>query len=193
MRPLGSKYKDAEASTGGFEKLPAGGYVCKITEARDCPVGFDPQRPDKGDYIAVVFDIAEGPFKGYYDDDFGKEHKSAHTYYASYRDDNFNRFKGFLKAIDESNSGTTFAEQAINGLKEQQLVGKLVGILMGEEEYNSNYGDVRVNVKARNVCSAERIRKGDFQVPKLRKLKEAPAAPAIPSGFTAMTDDDLPF
>ena len=31
MKPLGKAYKDAEASTGDFKRLPAGGYIAKIT------------------------------------------------------------------------------------------------------------------------------------------------------------------
>ena len=193
MKPLGKKYKDAEATRGSFERLPAGGYVCKIVEAVDCPIGFNSMQPEKGEYIALVYDIAEGPYKDYYNDDFGKKYKSAHTYYASYKDTNFGRFKGMLTAIDESN-GTTFVAQAENGLKEQQLVGKILGVVLGEEEYNSDYGYVRVSLKARYVCSADKIRKGEFKVPELKKLKESTTSKSAPTeGFTPLGDEDLPF
>jgi hypothetical protein len=191
MRPLGKAYRNAEATSGDFEKLPAGGYVCKITEVQDCPVGFDSRRPDSGNYLAIVYDIAEGPFKGYYSDEFGQSHKSLHTYYASYKESNLGRFKGFLKAIDESN-GTNFEALGEKGLDEKQLVGKLIGITIGYEEYNSTRGTVEEGAKARVCMSADRIRKGEFKVPELKKLKEAPKA-AVPEGFTPLSDEDVPF
>lgn len=193
MRPLGKIYKDAEASTGNYEKLPAGGYVCKIIAAEDCPVGFNRNAPEKGDYTKIVYDIAEGQYKGYYSDEWGQKNTFAHTYYASYSDNNLGRYKGFLKAIDESNGTTSFETAAEKGFNEQLLVGKLIGIVIGYEEYENNMGEVKESAKASYVCSVGRILKGDYKVPELKKLKETTAPSGIPTGFTPMTDADVPF
>lgn len=196
MKPLGKIYNETEANMGDFERLPAGGYVCKITSAKDCPLGFKAGKPDAGNYIEIIYDIAEGQYKGFYSDDWGEKHPTAHSYYASYKDSNFGRFKGFLKAIDESNN-TNFEQQAVTGLDEKQLVGKLIGLVIGYEEYNTDRGEVKESAKARFACSAARIRSGDFKVPELKKL-EAKAAPAADprDGFTpfgAIDESQIPF
>lgn len=191
MRALGKNYKEAEASTGDFEKLPAGGYVCKIVAAEDCPVGFNVSAPEKGDYTKIVYDIAEGQYKGYYSDDWGQKNTFAHTYYASYSDGNLGRYKGFLKAIDESN-GTTFETAAEKGYDEKQLVGKLIGIVIGYEEYENNRGEVKESAKASYACSVDRIRKGDFKVPELKKLEVVQQSNPL-AGFTPLNDDGVPF
>lgn len=193
MRPLGKNYREAEASSGIFEKLPAGGYVCRIILAEDCPVGFNPREPQKGDYTKIVYDIAEGPYKGYYSDDWGQKNTFAHTYYASYSEKNLGRYKGVLKAVDESN-GTNFEPQAEFGFDEKLLTDKLIGIVIGYEEYESDRGEVKESAKAAYVCSVDRIRKNDFKVPELKKLAGSTSpTPSIPSGFTPLDDSAVPF
>ena len=190
MKALGKNYSDAEASTDGWERLPAGGYVAKILKATDCPLGFDKKRPERGDYIEIVFDIAEGPQKGFYSDEWGKSHTFAHNFMMSYKETALGMFKGRLKAIDESN-GTEFVKDAVTGLNEQQLVGKLVGIVVGYEEYETDRGEVRERSYVKEVRSVDKIRNGDFKVPELKKL--APKAEDPKDGFTPFDELDLPF
>ena len=188
MKPLGKQYSDAEArGDGGFERLPAGGYVCKITDVEDVTAK---------DYLALTFDIAEGDRKGFYSDEWGLSHPYAHRFILSYKESALGMFKGRLKAIDESN-GTEFVKEAVAGLKEQQLVGKLVGLVIGYEEYASDRGDTRTRTYVKSVLSVDKIRNGEFKVPELKKL-DAATAPAIPTntaeppaGFS--WGDDVPF
>ena len=183
MEALGKAYDDAEA-TGTFERIPAGGYVVKITEVKD---------ETARDYLRVVYDIAEGPQKGFYSDDWGKEHPFAHNFILSYKETALGMFKGRLKAIDESN-GTDFVKEAVTGLKEQQLVGKLVGVVIGYEEYETDRGEVRERSYVKEVRSVEKIRTGDFKVPELKKLGEKTAKSEDPAaGFTPFNDAELPF
>lgn len=187
MKPLGKQYSSAEARGDGFERLPAGGYVCRIIAVEDVTAS---------DYLSVVFDIAEGDYKGFYSDDWGKDHPYAHRFFMSYKETALGMLKGRLKAIDESN-GTEFVKEAVAGLKEQQLVGKLVGLVIGYEEYNSDRGDKRTRIYVKSVLSVDKIRNGEFKVPELKKL-DAAAAPAIPAnaaeppaGFS--WGNDVPF
>ena len=180
MKALGKAYDDAEAS-GTFERIPAGGYVAKITEVKD---------ETKKEYLRVVYDIAEGPQKGFYSDDWGKEHPFAHNFILSYKESALGMFKGRLKAIDESN-GTDFVKEAVTGLKEQQLVGKLVGVVVGYEEYINDRGELKERSYVKEVRSVDKIRSGDFKVPELKKLE--PKAEDPKDGFTPFDELDLPF
>ena len=47
---------------GEFQRMPSGGYVCKITNVEDVPI--DP-KTGKGDYLKIEYDICEGEFKDY--------------------------------------------------------------------------------------------------------------------------------
>lgn len=44
-------YNEVKASTGEYARLPAGGYVCKITKVEDVAAK---------EYLRVSFDIYEG-------------------------------------------------------------------------------------------------------------------------------------
>lgn len=183
MKPLGKAYEDAEASTGEFKRLPAGGYIVKITAV---------ENKDDKEYLNITFDIAEGEFKGFYEDEWGKAHPYAHSFIRSYKEKALGMFKGFLKAVDASN-GTKFEERAKKGFPEGELVGKLVGVLIGYEEYCTNRGDVGERTRVSGTRPVEAIRSGDFKVPELKKLGEGnfPNSPA--PGFEQVNEADLPF
>lgn len=196
MQALGKTYKAAEATQGGeFKKLPAGGYICKIIDVEDVPMGKDPKKPDKGDYLRVYFDIADGEYKGYYSDDFGKKYPTVHSYVRSYKEKALGMFKGFLQAVDDSN-GTDFVKAAEKGFSEKELVGKLIGLVLGYEEYESNFGEIRERIYVAANRSTQAIVEGDFKVPELKKLtanSTKSGAPAPVDGFSGIDDSDIPF
>lgn len=178
MRPV-KGYNDAQVSRE-FERLPAGGYVIKITDVKD--------EPSK-EYILITYDIAEGTYKDFYKNT-DAEHAKSHQFIRSYKSSALGMFKAFISAIDKTN-GTAFGESVEErGLNEKLLIGRQLGILLGEEEYENNRGEVRTVLKVRVCVDADRIRKGTFKVPELRKLERKPN---IPTGFTPFNDDDIPF
>ena len=185
MRGLGTQYKDAEASTGGdFVRLPAGGYVCRIIKVEDHGQELKP-------YIRVVYDINEGDYARFYADDWGKENEWSHDVRHYYTPASFGMFKGFLKAVDESN-GTNFETAAEDGFDEHRLVGLLVGYLIGEEEYEANDGTVKTRLRVRGARPIDVIREGRFKHPELKKLDDSQEdAPNIPNAPD--TANDLPF
>ena len=186
MKGLGENYKNAEASIGGdYEKLPPGGYVCAIKKVIN---------NEGKSYLQIVYDIREGQYKDFYNNDWGKDNEWAHTAYHSYSEKAHGVFKGFLKAVDESNN-TDFADQAEFGLDEQRLVGKTIGYIIGEEEYESNKGDIRTSLKVRRAVPVQVIREGRFKQPELKKLatKSATTEPLVPSKPDKANLDDLPF
>lgn len=182
MKALGDEYKQAEATGGDFERLPAGGYVCRILSVED----VNTEKP----YLSVIYDIAEGDYQGFYSDDWGKKNEWAHESRHYYTQKSFGMFKGFLKAVDESN-GINLEPTAEYGLDERDLVGRLVGYVIGEEEYEGNDGTVKTRLKVRNVKSIQAIREGRFKMPELRKLDGGSAV--IPPAPSPVNDDDLPF
>lgn len=183
MKALGKAYKDAEASTGDFKRLPAGGYIAKITAVED--------KADK-EYLNITFDIAEGDFKSFYSDEWGKGHPYAHSFVRSYKEKALGMFKGFLRAVDESNN-TKFESRAEKGFPENELVGKFIGVVIGYEEYRTNRGDIGQRTRVTATKSTDIIYSGDFKVPELKVLGETQTANSPVAGFEQVNEEDLPF
>lgn len=180
-----SNWKDVRPS-GEFERLKAGGYVIRITAATD--------KADK-EYLELLYDIAEGPEAGRFSDSFWADKPYAHRFIRSYKDSALGMFKAFTNAVEESNPGYAW------DFDEKKLTGKIIGVVLGEEEYRTNRGDVNRRLYVKTVTTADRIRQGDFTVPDVVPLKEdahdgMKPAPEVSFGEpvqTSLTDDDYPF
>ena len=122
-------------------------------------------------------------------------------------------FKGFVSAVEASNKGYTF------DFDEQTLVGKVVGLVLGDEEFLNQKGQVRTRTYVNAVRSVEAIKNGDYKVPELKKLDASKVTTAATTTSSApfvdpfadtpspapakteetktvdefFTDDDLPF
>ena len=178
MNPI--KDFDKVQASGEFERLPAGGYVIRITGAADVV-------DDHGnlkEYLRIVYDIAEGPETGRYKNETA-DNDYRHSFIRSYKDKALGMFKAFTNALEESNPGYKW------DWNEAALAGKILGVVIGYEEYEANDGSVKERQRIASCISADRVREGDFKVPELKKLKADKNA--IPEGFTALTDADLPF
>lgn len=181
MKPI-KGYNAAQAS-GDYERLPAGGYVIKIT---------DVQNDEEKKYLKIVYDIAEGPERGRYKD-IDKDHDYLCSFIRSYKEKALGMFKAFIIAVDEAN-GTNFNEFVEKGLDEKDLKGNRVGVLFGYEEYNANDGSVKERLRVVRFLNIEQVRAGDFKVPELKKLAGSEIKPtAPPAGFTPLNDADVPF
>lgn len=161
-----------------------GGYAAKITRVEDVE--------DK-EYLRIEWDFADGEFKG-----ANKETMTAlgfwpYAFVASYKDSALRFFKGFKTAVENSNPNFVFKNDP------QSLVGKFVGVVLGEEEYMSNAGQVKTRLYVAEKRSGKSIREGDFKVPELKKLDPSktsvPAYAAPVQNYAPITDDDamLPF
>ena len=176
MKPI-NNWDEVQASTDEFKKLPPGGYICAILSAEDVP---------KKEYIKIVYDIAAGEYADYYSDDWGKDNLWAHTIYRSYKESAAGMFKAFINAIEESNKGYKW------NFDEKTLKGKLIGIVLGEEEYIGNDGSVKTRLKDRSTKSVRDIEENRFRIPKIKKLEEEQGTgSSAPAGF--VESDDLPF
>lgn len=108
-------------------------------------------------------------------------------------------FKRFCSAVTNSNKGFIFDGGKQNS-NEQTLVGKYIGLVIGEEQYTGNDGTVKVRPYVFSETSVDKIHSGDFIVPAFKPLPGVASEEvrvASPDGFIAVPDgaDDegLPF
>lgn len=169
---------------GSSNSLKAGGYVCKYTNVEDVA--------DK-EYLYMEFDIAEGEYKDYYDKLELQHGFWGGRCYRSYKEKALPMFKRMCSAVTKSNPGYIFDGGAQNA-DEKSLVGKLVGIVFGEEEYEKNNGDIGTRLYVHYECPVEDIRKGNFKTP-TKKLLNKPTKVdtasfmSIPEG----AGEEIPF
>lgn len=154
------------------KRLPAGGYVCKYTKVED--------RPEK-EYLYMEFDIARGDFANYYKDLSDAKGFWGGSCYRSYKEKALPMFKRMCSAVSKSNNGFVF--DGDTNADETTLIGKLVGLVLCEEEYVSNDGNIRTRLYVDREMPVEDIINGKFKVRPLKKLKEED----IPS-----TEEDTP-
>lgn len=165
-----------------------GGYIAKITKVTD---------DEKKEYLLIEWDFAEGEFRGANRETFDTFNFWPTAFVRSYKEKALRYFKGFKTAVEMSNRNYTFRNDP------QSLVGKYMGVVLGEEEYIGNNGSLKTRLYVSAVRSGKAIRDGDFTIPQLKKLdKDAQARnatsgyPAAPASDFAMLDDDdadLPF
>lgn len=194
-------YNQASAYDGsGGPRLVPGGQVCNIVGARTETVNT--QNGPKQKFV-LAYDIAEGEFAGYFDDQFkrAKEQDAGKAKWRGTYDcfilTNEGKtnpwFKGMLACIDKSNEPF---QCVVNGqLNEANLKGKLIGLLFRKEEYMGSDGKKKETVKACAARSVQTIREGTFEIPEPKLLAgSTPSRSAAPTaGFTQVDDDELPF
>lgn len=179
---------------GDFNNPAPGGYPAVILRVED--------KEDK-QYLEIQWDFPSGPYQGANQETFSRAGFWPITLRRSYKDNALGFFKAFLTALEESNPGYRFDSRNISG-----LVGKRMGVVLGEEEYQKRNGEIGERLYVYQVRSLAAIQSGDFKVPELKCLDakkpsggSAPAFPPPPaqsyggSGFSYMDggDGDLPF
>lgn len=182
MKPIANIVNVQEA--GESVKLPAGGYVCKYTKVED--------NPDKN-YLYMEYDIAEGNFKDYYKQLEERLDFWGGRCYRSYTEKALPMFKRMCSAVTKSNPGYIF--DGNEHADETTLVGKLVGMILGEEEYVGNDGSTKTRLYVVREVSIDDIRANKYKVPEIKKL-EGNATPTKDNSFVdvANTDaEEVPF
>ena len=171
---------------GNYEKLPAGGYVCKYTHVEDVA---------SKEYLYMEFDIAYGDYKDYY-----KKLSEAMSFwggrvYRSYKDAALPMFKRMCSAVSKSNPGFVFDGGKVNS-NEKTLIGKYVGLILGEEEYIGNDGNKKTRLYVHSECDINDIKAGKFKVPELKKLKDEQSGTTSNNGFMDIpnsSSEEIPF
>lgn len=159
-----------------------GGYIAKITKVED--------KEDK-EYLRIEWEFLEGEFKGSNQETFDAFGFWPLAFVKSYKEKALRFFKGFKTCVEVSNKNFVFKNDP------QSLVGKYVGVVLGEEEYLSKKGDIKTRLYVAEVRSGKAIREGDYGIPELKKYVPTgtAAAPAPAANFGLLEDDDadLPF
>ena len=174
-------------AAGEFARLQAGAYICKITAVQDVP--------DR-EYLKVSYDIAQGEFANYY-----TEMRSNHpdwawigSYVKSYKTSALPMFKRFCSAISKSNGNFVFDGGAVNA-DETTLIGKQIGLILREEEYYSNSGDVRTRLIVHSEFPIDKLDSQKVPEPKRLPPAEKPVG-AVSTDFMTIPDDgseEVPF
>ena len=186
MRKI-ENFENVQAVTGDFARPTAGGYICKIVNVVDTPMDAN---TGKGDYLRVEYDICDGEFSGFYMEQYSKFGGTWNaSFIRSYKEKALGMFKHFVNCVEKSNSGYTW------NFVESELIGKVVGLVLGEEEYKNNNGEVKTKLAVKEVKTVEQIKSGDFKVPAPKKLQEEASNSDFmtPAFMPAMKDEDLPF
>ena len=113
----------------------------------------------------------------------------------SYKPTALRFFKGFKTAVEMSNRNFVFNNDP------QSLVGKYVGLVLGEEEYMGKDGSIKTRLYVAETRSGKSIRDGEYKIPELKKYvpsgnqpSHTTATPAA-NDYAYIPDDDasLPF
>lgn len=183
MKPIKNIAKVQEA--GDSTRLPAGGYICKYTNVED--------NPEKN-YLYMEFDIAEGEYAGYYKALEERADFWGGRCYRSYSEKALPMFKRMCSAVTKSNKKFIF--DGNEHCDESTLIGKLVGLILGEEEYIGNDGAKKTRLYVVREIPVEDIKAGKYKVPELKKLKEEGSATSDTSDAFSVPDsneEEVPF
>lgn len=190
MKPFANDFKP-ERSGVALEKLPVGGYVCKILKAEEV-------QTKAGSKLEISFDIEKGDYRGFY-----KENWKAQTFepkrwkgvislwIPTPGDQNYDRskktFSNAIWAIEDSNPGYHW------DWNEKALLSKYVGVIVGEREWELN-GKSGITTVPRWFESVQNVEAGKFSTPRLMALKKK-ESDAVETTFTDATEsnDELPF
>lgn len=181
-------YEEAQAITGEYEKLEAGGYICKIISAKE-------EKSKSGKRMLVIaLDIEEGDKKGFFRNRFtentspDKKWPSGAIYRQMLEGDKAVGFlKGLMTSLEASNEGFKW------DWDEKKLKDLKCGAIFGEEEYERMDGSIGTSTKVKFIRTVKAIQDGNFKVPELKKLPEKGEAFEDFLNSVDSDNQDLPF
>lgn len=156
--------------------LPAGGYVIKIIAAKVSTYNYNGQSFDK---LEIAFDINDGEYKGFYQQDFDAQQQEDKRWKGVKRfnvptDDGSDAdalsqriLKGATEALEDSNPGYRW------DWDETKLKGKLVGCIFRLEEWAMN-GKKGWKAQPFKFVPVEDIKSGNFKQPKFKAHRDFP-------------------
>lgn len=172
---------DEIQETGEFERPAPGGYIARIVTVED---------DEEKEYLRIEWDFEEGRYKGDNAATYNRAGFWPIVLIRSYKEKALGFFKAFKTSVELSNPRYVFDTRNVHTLE-----GKLMGIVLGEEEYLKKDGTIGTRSYVYQVRTVDAIKKGDFKIPELKRLENRPA-PQVPSysTFTPLPNDGtLPF
>ena len=160
---------------GSSTMLPAGGYVAVMTAVEDF---------GNNGYLLITYDIAEGERKGFFETD---DRVYTHQFRRYYTGKSQGFMAKFLECVEGSNK-----DFKLDGWDndEQDLVGKLVGIIVQREDYTNQSGEDRARMNVEDFAKADDIRNGRFKLPEPKDSRKKAEEPAQGG---SVYDADIPF
>lgn len=156
-----------------------GAYIAKIVRVED--------REDK-EYLRIEWDFAEGNYRGENQATYDRAGFWPISLIRSYKPKAEGFFKSFKTCVEESNPGYTFDTARPEG-----LVGKRLGVVLGEEEYIGNDGNKKTRLYVYQTRSVGAISRGDFTVPPIKRLEPQAPASGVSSYDPYPDDGPLPW
>lgn len=181
-------YEEAQAITGEYERLNAGGYICKIVSAKE-------EKSKSGKRMLVLaLDIIEGDKKDFFRNRFNEDNRAEKKWPsgAIYRqmlegEKAAGFLKGLMTSLEASNEGFKW------NWDEKKLANLKCGAIFGEEEYEKMDGSIGTTTKIKFIKTVKAIQDGNFKVPELKKLPEKGEAFEDFVNSVTSDNDDLPF
>lgn len=183
------------AAYEGRSSVPVGAYVAKILKVKTA---------DDESYIDIQYDIAEGPYKDFYQDQYknstdeNKKYKGRTRIWTP-KDDGSekdewtkNTFAKWTTSLEDSNSGYTW------DWDEKKWEKKTIGLVYGQTGTVIDGKEI-IYTECHYPISAEKARNGEFKEPKLRKkngFTSAGSASSDSDEFVAPPkgeEEELPF
>ena len=173
-----NEFDNVQEITDEIKSLPAGGYICRITSVEDV---------EEKEYLKIEYDIADGEYKGWWSETYQRAHFWGGSFIRSYKERAAGFFKAFVSAVEKSNDGYKW------DWDEKKLIGKIVGIVIGEEEYYSKkHKKVKTRYYADKVINLADLVSNKYKIPELKKVP----ASEIPASHAVYFNDDnenVPF
>ena len=181
MRPI-ENWDNVTPSQGGeMRKEVPGGYIVKITFAKD-----EPQKK----YLRIEWDYTDGEMAGTHKECYDNFGFWPAPLFRSYKQKAAGMFKAFTEAVERSNEGYKW------DWNEKGLIGKWVGVVTREEEYMSNAGELKTRIIVDRVLPVLDIMNGNFKVLPVKRREASNRTNAVVD-MTASTvssfDEDTPF
>ena len=155
---------------GDFTNLTLGGHICKILDIREYTSELTGNTS-----LKVSVDIDEksefdGYFKKQYDNNTSSEKKwpSGATRYLSLKEEQTAYLKGFITAVQHSNSGSKIVVDAGKELDLEQFKNKKIVGVFGWEEYENDKKEVKVATKLLQFRSLDKL--NEIQIPDVKLL-----------------------
>jgi len=178
-----------------FDVLPAGGYIAKIIEVDDRKWAGHSEPAH-----LIHMDIAEGEHMGLYKKNNASSDKDRWLTYW-FAEPGKGSPEWLLSMVGGIQISLMESNDTVNLGDPHSWKGKYVGVVVGDEEAESNSGTVYTRPYVSYICSTIRIRKGEnqpggYKIPKLKRLETITPKPLssteMPDSFSA-AEDDIPF